>query len=183
MHHGTASVSERPARPLIQRAGELLEAVLNDSPGNYQALTLWAGLLHCRVRLMKGEETAHMVSDTVRRFEAAAQNGANPDAILRGWGTALWALAKCVDGEESARLMREAKAKLLESESRVPKSAPYPLALISAQTGDLEECQRWLRASGEPGGHLSRGWVETEEDFAPVRDTEWFRRLLAGQAG
>jgi tetratricopeptide (TPR) repeat protein len=171
------------ARPLIQRAGELLEAVLNDSPGNYQALTLWAGLLHCRARLMPGEETARMASDAVRRFEAAAKNGANPDAILGGWGTALWALAKCVDGEESARLLREAKVKFLESETRVPCSAAYGLARICAQTGDPEECRRWLRASGEPGGLRSRGWVETEEEFAPVRECEWFQQLLAGQAG
>jgi tetratricopeptide (TPR) repeat protein len=170
------------ARPLVLRAGELLEGVLTSNPANYQALAQWASLSHVRARLMPGEETTRVAAEVVRRFKIAARNGADPDAILRGWGTAVWALAKCVDGEESALLLAEAKAKLLESETRVPDSATYPLAVICAQTGDLEECRRWLRASGEPGGNISRDWLETEEDLAPVRDTEWFRQLLAGQA-
>lgn len=171
------------ARPLILRAGELLEGVLNGNPANYQALEKWASLSHVRARLMPGEETTRMAAAGVRRFETAARNGADPDAILRGWGTALWALAKCVDGEESARLLAEAKAKLLEAETRVPESAAYPLAGICAQTGEAEECRRWLRASGEPGGSISLDWVETEEDLAPVRECEWFRQLLAERAG
>ncbi len=171
------------ARPSIVRAGELLEGVLTSNPANYQTLAQLAGLVHGRAMLMPGPDTARTAADMVRRFEAAARSGANPDRILRGWGKALWALGMCVDSEESARFMREAKEKFLESESRVPQSAAYPLARFCAQTGDMDECRRWLKASGEPGGSISREWMETEEDFAPVRDTEWFRQLLVGQAG
>jgi hypothetical protein len=167
----------------LQRAGELLEAVLDANPANYEALNRWAGFLSCRARFMPGEETARMVSDGVRRFEAAAQNGADPDAILRGWGTALWALSRCVDGEESARLTREAKAKFLESETRVPRSAAFHLACLCGQTGDLEECRHWLEASGEPGRDIGPDLLEAEEEFAAVRECEWFRQVLAGQAG
>jgi hypothetical protein len=172
-----------PARQWLPQAGELLEAVLNHNPANYEALTQWASVAHLRAKIMPGDETTGMASDLVRRFEAAAQNGANPDAILRGWGMALWTLARCVAGEESARLLKEAKAKLLEAETRMPTVAAFHLACFCAQTGELEECRRWLRVSGEPGVALSRDWVETEEEFAGVRDTEWFREMLAGQAG
>ena len=88
-----------------------------------------------------------------------------------------------MDGQESARLLREAKAKLLESEARVPRSAAYSLACFCAQTGETEECQRWLRVSGEPGRDFSPDLLRAEEDFAPVRECEWFREILAGQAG
>ncbi|HMD70593.1 MAG TPA: hypothetical protein VKF41_04585, partial [Bryobacteraceae bacterium] len=172
-----------PARQLLPQAGELLEGVLNNNAENHEALTQWAVMSHLRARIMPGEDTTRMAADGVRRFEAAAGNGASPDAILRGWGIALWTLARCVDGEESARLLKEAKAKLLEAETRMPAVAAFHLACFCAQTGEMEECQRWLRASGEPGVALSRDWVEAEEEFAGVRNTEWFRQILAGQAG
>ena len=171
------------ARQAVLRAGELLEAVLRNNPASCEALTRWAGFLSYRARVIPGEETARMAADGVRRFEAAAQDAPAPDAILRGWATALWTLARCVDGQESARLLREAKAKLLESEARVPRSAAYSLACFCAQTGETEECQRWLRVSGEPGRDFSPDLLRAEEDFAPVRECEWFREILAGQAG
>ena len=171
------------ARQMMQQAGELLEGVLKRSPEDWEALTRWVGFLSYRARFMPGEETARMAADGVRRIEAAAQAGANPDAILSGWGSALWTLARCVGGEESARLLGEAKAKFLVSEARVPLSTAYLLACLCGETGDAEECRRWLLASGEPGRNVGPDLLEAEEDFAAVRDTEWFRQILAGQAG
>jgi len=168
-------------RPLVLRSGELLDTVLKASPGNCEALSRWADLLCWRVRFMDRDDATRMALDGVRRFEAAAEGGANPDSILRGWGIVLWTLAKLEEGEESARRLLEAKAKFLESETRVPRSAAYDLAYVCSHMGGTEECRHWLETSGEPGLAVSRNWLEADPEFAAVRECEWFQRILAGQ--
>jgi hypothetical protein len=102
---------------------------------------------------------------------------------LAGEGFRFYRKRREAHAGQIARLMREAKAKFLDSETRIPRSAAYHLARLCSRTGDVEGCRRWLEASGEPGGDISRDWLETEEDLAAVLECEWFRQLLAGQAG
>jgi len=79
-------------RALITRASDLLEAASTETSG-YAALAWWATVLALRGKLLPGEETDHLLKEAAARFDAAKQNGVDPDALLRDRPMLVWAQA------------------------------------------------------------------------------------------
>ena len=79
-------------RALITRASDLLEAASRETSG-YAALSWWATVLALRGKLLPGEETDHLLKEAAARFDAAKQNGVDPDALLRDRPMLVWAQA------------------------------------------------------------------------------------------
>jgi tetratricopeptide (TPR) repeat protein len=162
----------------IAQASDLFQAVLRDR-ADPETLTQWASILLYRVKCMPGEETDRMITNALEKLEAAAGEGGDRNRLLLGWASLLWAQASSVSGEDATRLRQKAKEMLLESEAATPHSADYHLAVLCSSMGATEECRSWLERSGEPGIIVSRDDMERLEEFAPVRNCDWFRAALA----
>ena len=77
------------------------------------------------------------------------------------------------------RFLSQAKEKLIQSEERQPMLAAYNLACLCAEMGAAEECRAWLEKSQEPGINVAADDLARTEEFASVRDSDWFREILA----
>ncbi|HLK66521.1 MAG TPA: hypothetical protein VKU19_23970 [Bryobacteraceae bacterium] len=164
---------------LLAEAFDRLLPVLDRNPGNGDALKRWASLLSLGAKLQPGEESRRRLAEATPAIQAAAQHGVPTESVETALCTVLWAQADLAQGEERAQLYREVKRKLLDLEAGTPQSAAYSLACLCAQTGEIEECRRWLEASREPGIQYSRDAMEKQEEFAAVRSQDWFQAVLA----
>jgi len=86
--------------------------------------------------------------------------------------------AKLTTGEESMGFLRQAKEKLIQCEERQPMLAAYHLACLCGEMGAIEECRSWLDVSQEPGITIAADDLARAEEFAAVRDCDWFREIL-----
>jgi tetratricopeptide (TPR) repeat protein len=160
----------------LTEATRLFQAILHDFADD-DVLSHWSTLLYFRARLMPGEITSRLIADTIQRLEVSAANPGSATRLL-AWGNLFWAQAKIAVGEESARFMRQAKEKLIASEERQPMLAAYHLACLCGEMGAIEECRSWLEVSQEPGITIAADDLARAEEFAAVRDCDWFRELL-----
>ena len=169
------------AARLLGRADELLATVLRKDPRHGEALRWRAHLVYERVRRMPGKESQRLLAQTVAQFEAASRSGADSAELSDGQGVLLMAQAKCAPRSEFECLMRQAKTKLAQAESRSPRSNAYNLACVCAQLGEVDECRRWLIESREPGILVSVDEMASEEELVHVRESEWFSEMLSAK--
>ncbi|HOH30554.1 MAG TPA: hypothetical protein PLC40_12830, partial [Candidatus Hydrogenedentes bacterium] len=96
------------------------------------------------------------------------------------WGNAFRELADVQDSEEERRrCLEQALEKAEHAFSRNLKQAAYNCACYAALLGKVDECRQWLaRAEAErslpPLEHM-----QTDKDLDGVRETVWFRDLVA----
>src|SRR5262249_11580279 len=135
-------------------------------------------LLRCRAAMMHPEETTRLVADTIQRLGASPASPGSA-ARLRAWGDLFWTQAKLTTGEESMRFLHQAKEKLIQCEERQPMLAAFHLARLCSEMGATEECRSWLEKSQEPGITIAADDLARMEEFASVRDTDWFRERQA----
>jgi tetratricopeptide (TPR) repeat protein len=171
------------AHRLLRSAREFALRALQEDPLYEHGLNGLAHILYDRTKRFPGAETNRLLADGVSRLENAAQTGADPDALLGSWGIIFWAQGRSTVGEESVRLLRRAKQKLLLAESREPRSNAYNLGRLCAELGELSECRHWLEQSGEPGILVSREEMAAEAEFESVLNEEWFRQDLFKLSG
>jgi tetratricopeptide (TPR) repeat protein len=176
----TSRISYSEFDAAVQRlteATKLFQEVLYDLADD-EVLGQWSDLLFYRARMMHPEETSRLIEDTIQRLEASPASPGSAARLL-AWGNLFWTQAKLVTGEESMRFLRQAKEKLIQSEERQPMLAAYRLACLCSEMGDVEECRAWLEKSQEPGITVAADDLARTEEFAAVRDTDWFREILA----
>jgi hypothetical protein len=161
----------------LTEATRLFQAVLHDFADD-EVLGHWATLLFYRARMMHPEETGRLIADTIQRLESSPASPGSAARLL-AWGNLFWTQAKLATGEESMRLMLQAKEKLMQSEERQPMLAAYHLACLCGEMGDAEECRIWLEKSQEPGISVAAADLARTEEFESVRDCDWFREILA----
>jgi tetratricopeptide (TPR) repeat protein len=164
---------------IIKGVRQWVEAALRAHPTYYYLLRIWGHVLKLRAERMPGAETGSLIGQAVLLFDEAAQKVGDPNMILGGWGSLLFAQAWLAEGAESVRLLEEARKKFAESESRAPGSAAYDLACVAARLGEPDECRRWLETSRDPGIWTSADGMARDPSLASVCECEWFRQLLA----
>jgi hypothetical protein len=86
--------------------------------------------------------------------------------------------AKSSSADDRRKLLDEADEQARSGEEvRAGVGAP-DLARIAALSGREEDCRKWLAVAKEHNRMPSKLRLETEEDFAPVRNAPWFQELL-----
>lgn len=126
-----------------------------------------------------GEETDRDLAGARAIFDAAAATTTEPAKIHRGAAAILFAQGMRVEGEERARLLREALEKFLSSEALEAGTGAYRAACVYARLGEEEECRNWLEKSREPGILVTRDELAEESHFDDVRQHDWFQALIA----
>jgi len=162
---------------LLGQAEDWVGKALHLKPADPTAILSRACVLFSRTYRLPGGESARRV-DAAARELAAMKPGDDPDMLLLARGVMLWNQARCSAGDESTRLLREARDKLVEAASRRAPSAEYNLGCVCARLGELEESRQWLEKSREPGILVSRAQMATEQDLEGVRDCDWFQKML-----
>ena len=162
----------------LAEAQVLFETILRLRPSFDHVRILWAHALAEQSKRAPGPETDRALADALASFEAAAAHTNDPAKIMRGQAAILFAQGMRACGEESVRLLRQAKEKFLGSELREPGSGAYRAACVCARLGENEECPEWLKKSRKPGVLVTRDKLAGESLFEPVRYTDWFQEAL-----
>jgi hypothetical protein len=168
-----------PAHEFVARARELCEAAFEIRPDFEYARILWARALGQQAKRFPGGEMVGVLAEAREYFKDTAVTAGVTSANLRGIALILLAQAIEAAGDESVRLLRQAKRKFIEAETLEPGTGAYRAACVCARLDEQAECRHWLEQSQEPGRFITGEEVAAEPHFRSVRDYEWFQELLA----
>jgi Tfp pilus assembly protein PilF len=98
---------------------------------------------------------------------------------FNNWGSMLAAQAQQHPGAERDALLDQAEDKLKRAEAVKQGSGAYNLACLAALRGQEGECRQWLETGRQAGALPDRAHLESDADLDPVRETDWFRDLIA----
>jgi heat shock protein HtpX len=150
------------------------ESALRIRPSFAHARILWAHVLAEQSKRDPAEKTDQALAEGLASFEAAPRQVDDAAKIARGQAAILFAQGIRRPGEEAASMLRQAKAKFLESESCEPGTGAYRAACVCARLGETDECFEWLEKSREPEILVTADEMEREAHLESVRgDERW----------
>jgi len=164
---------------LFERAGEKYAAALQIEPDMHEALNNWGAALGDQARTKTGEEADRLFEQAGEKYAAALQIKPGMHEALNNWGAALAVQAMTKAGEEADRLFEQGEQRLKSAEDLRPGSGSYDRACLAALQSRESECRDWLIKARTHGFLPKAEKLRTDPDLASVRETQWFKDLLA----
>lgn len=168
------------AERLLREAITWLQKAVNIEPTDVDARYNFATAMgELAKRLPADEEREATFRIAVANFELAhSLSPENPD-ILTNWGVTLVDRSRSVSSPEARKaLLDAAEEKFIAVNELEPGSSAYNLAGVAALRGDFPLCKERLEISRLNGTAPKATSVLRDEDFATVRDTDWFKDFV-----
>ncbi len=168
---------------LLRLACKEYAAMVKFQPDNDRAYYNWGNALVGQARATNGIEAEKLFAESYEKYAAAAKIKPDNQKAHNNWGNALLDQAKSKQGQEADKLFEQAQARLLEAEKILTGSASYNLACLSALKGKQDECKTWLEKCEKCKMLPDCGHLRIDKDLEIVRESNWFKELLARNCG
>ncbi len=170
---------EQAVEQLALASAKYRQAIEID-PNYFEAHLNWGNSLIKLARMAQDDEAKELFQQAVDRYEAALDIIPEDHRVLHYLGTAILDQAKGKGGQEAKELMSRAREKLVQAEVGYPGRSSYNLGCLSAIAGNEVECRQWLEKGAEMNSLPKLEFMMEDPDLEPVRDAEWFERIVNG---
>ena len=166
------------ADELFQKAIDKYSEAVKLNPDYYEAHFNLGNSLSEWGNTKTGVEAEDLYSRACERYAESVRIKSDFREAHHNWGNVLFDWAKMKAGAEAATLRAEAEARLDAAERLAEGTEAYNLACLCALGGRPSECRSWLEKGLELRTLPNADEVSEDDDFASVRELDWFREIL-----